>query len=168
MKLLAIVLMLLLVALPARAAESPGIELAPGDAVSEHGAFFSGPAAIGLLEALRDLEAARSKTDALLKELGSREQEITEHKAASSALEAARQQTAIALAKAEFIIENWELIQRAMLSIIEEHKKVGAELRALNEQTMAALKDARSELWWTRIFSAIPILGTAALLFVGK
>lgn len=150
------------------AAESPGIELRPGDAVSDSGAFFPGEAAIALLETLRDLESLKARVEALLSEVKSKDQEIVSQKESLKSLEEARAQTAIALAKAEFIIQNWELINKAMLSVIEEHKRLNAEMRQFNEQTMAALKDARSELWWTRIFSAIPILGTAALLFVGK
>lgn len=169
-KLSAIALICLLILQPAIgfSAESPGIELRPGDAVSESGAFFPGEAAIALLETLRDLESLKARIEALLNEVKSKDQEIASQKESLKSLEEARAQTAIALAKAEFIIQNWELINRAMLSVIEEHKRLNAEMREFNQQTMAALKDARSELWWTRIFSAIPILGTAALLFVGK
>ncbi len=170
MKVVALFLASLLLIAPMRgiAAEISGVELRPGDAVSEGGAFFPGEAAIGLLEALRDLESLKAKVDALLGELKLKEQEVASQKESLKSLEEARAQTAIALAKAEFIIQNWELINKAMLSVIEEHRRVNAEMRAFNEQTMTALKDARSELWWTKVFSIIPILGTAALLFVGK
>ena len=160
----------LLIAFPAygRAAEIPAVELKRGEAAPDDGAFFSGGAAISLLEALRDLDAGRKKLDALLEETKNKDGEIASYKDTMANLEEARSQTAVALAKAEFIIQNWEMINKAMLSVIDEHRKISAELRALNEQTMAALKDARAELWWTRLFSAIPILGMAALLFMGR
>src|SRR3990167_996622 len=170
MKAVALLLAVLLIASPitVAAAEVSGIELRPGDTVSDSGAFFPGEAAIGLLEALRDLESLKAKVDALLGELKSKGQEIASQRESLTSLEEARAQTATALAKAEVIIQNWELINKAMLSVIEEHRRVNADMRAFNEQTLAALKDARSELWWTKLFSMIPIIGTAALLFAGK
>ena len=170
MKAVALLLAVLLIASPitVAAAEVSGIELRPGDTVSDSGAFFPGEAAIGLLEALRDLESLKAKVDALLGELKSKDREIAPQRESLTSLEEARAQTATALAKAEFIIQNWELINKDMLSVIEEHRRVNADMRAFNEQTLAALKDARSELWWTKLFSMIPIIGTAALLFAGK
>lgn len=150
------------------AAESPGVELNPGDVVSESGAFFPGEAAIALLEALRDLKSLRAKLDVLAAELNSKDSEIASQKDSLTSLEEARAQTAIALAKAEFIIQNWELINRAMLSVIDEHRKVNAELRALNDQTLKALKEARTELWWTKVLSVIPVIGAGIAIFAGR
>ena len=145
---------------------SPGIILDKNQAAPGQGAFFSDQAAISLLEALRDLNSFRDRLVNLQKELNSKDNQIGAYEDEAKNLEEARRQTAIGLAKTEFIIQNWELIQKSMLLIVDEHKKVNATLKEANDQLMQALKETRSELFWTKVFGVLGIVGTVVAAFV--
>lgn len=145
---------------------SPGIILEKNQVAPGQGAFFSDQAAISLLEALRDLGSFRDRLLTLQKELDSKDSEIGAYEDEAKNLEEARRQTAIGLAKAEFIIQNWEMIQKSMLLIVDEHRKVNATLKEANDQLMQALKDTRNELFWTKIFGVLGIVGIVASTFI--
>lgn len=160
-----ILILLMLVAWPSHAQEPAGEALSPGQAAPVAGAFFTGDALVRLTEGLRDLESLQRRLEVINEELAAKSTQIAEQRESIQALETARAETAGALAKAEFVIQNWQLIYDSMRALMREHQALAAEQRNLNEQLSKELKSAHTELRWTKILAAIPLIGAIALAF---
>ena len=142
-----------------------GVEIEQGQPAPAQGALFADGGLIKLTEALRDLDSLQQQVAALRAELKAKDDQIASQKEGIADLEESRKETANALAKAEVILENWKLIYDSMRDLIKEHQQLASDYKTLNEQMAKQLKATNTELRWTKILSAVPIIGLLLAVF---
>ena len=138
----------------------PGIYLRQGQVVPTDGVLFSDESLIALVNALRETLILREKIKVLEGQAAALTDGSAEKDNVIAALQEQKKQMQIAVDKLEFINANHKLIEEAYKTangiILDALKEAREDNRAL-----------RSELWWTKIFSALPIIGLIATAIAG-
>lgn len=131
---------------------SAGIRLHQGETAPTDGVFFGGDSLIALANALTDLSLSIEKIRALEGQSGALEQESAEKDKVIAALQEVNRNLQAAIEQLKFVNSNHKLIEDAYKTangiILDALKEAREDNRAL-----------RSELWWTKIFGAIPVIG---------
>lgn len=138
----------------------PGIPLNQGQVAPTDGILFGNESLLALVNALRETLTLREKVKILEGQAAALTDGSTEKDSVIAALQEQRTQMRIAIDRLEFINSNHKLIEDAYRTAN------GIMLEALKE-SREDNKALRSELWWTKIFSAIPIIGLIATAIVG-
>jgi|SRR3990167_676790 len=138
----------------------PGVPLNQGQIAPNDGVLFGNESLIALANALRETLILREKVEILEGQAASMTDGSAEKDNVIAALQEQKMQMRIAIDKLEFINSNHKLIEDAY--------KIanGIILEALKE-SREDNKSLRSELWWTKIFSVIPIIGLIATAIAG-
>ena len=130
----------------------PGISLNQGQVAPTDGVLFGNESMIALVNALREMLTLREKVKVLEGQAAALADGSAEKDNVIAALQEQKKQMQVAIDKLEFINGNHKLIEDA-------HK-------VANGIIMEALKEAREdnralrdELWWNKIFGALPIIG---------
>ena len=138
----------------------PGIPLNQGQIAPTDGVLFGNESMIALANALREALVLREKVKILEGQAAALTDGSAEKDNVIAALQEQKTQMKIAIDKLEFINSNHKLIEDAYKTAN------GIILEALKE-SREDNKTLRSELWWTKIFSAIPIIGLIATAIAG-
>ena len=138
----------------------PGIPLNQGQVAPTDGILFGNESVIALVNALREALVLREKVKILEGQAAALTNGSAEKDNVIAALQEQKTQMRIAIDKLEFINSNHKLIEDAYKTAN------GIILDALKE-SREDNKALRSELWWTKIFSAIPIIGLIATAIHG-
>ena len=138
----------------------PGIVLRQGQVSPTDGVLFGNESLIAITNVLREILTLREKVKVLEGQAAALVDGSAEKDNVISALQEQRAQMQIAINKLEFINANHKLIEDAYKVAAEIYKQALVDAREDN-------KSLRSELWWTKIFSAIPIIGLIATAIAG-
>ena len=138
----------------------PGIYLRQGQVAPTDGVLFGDQSLIALVNALSEALMLREKVRVLEGQAAALIDGSAEKDNVIAALREQKAQMQTAIDKLEFINANHKLIESAY--------KVanGIILEALKE-AREDNKALRSELWWTKLFSALPIIGLIATVIAG-
>ena len=138
----------------------PGIYLRQGQVAPTDGVLFGDDSLIALVNALREMLTLREKVKILEGQAAALADGSADRDNVIAALREQKAQMQIAVDKLEFINANHKLIEEAYKTangiILDALKEAREDNRAL-----------RSELWWTKIFSALPIIGLIATAIAG-
>ena len=130
----------------------PGIPLNQGQVAPTDGVLFGNESMIALVNALREALILREKVKVLEGQAAALIDGSAEKDNVIASLREQKAQMQIAIDKLEFINANHKLIEDA-------HKIAnGIILEALKE-SREDNKSLRSELWWAKLFGALPIIG---------
>ena len=130
----------------------PGISLNQGQIAPTDGVLFGNESLIALVNALRETLTLREKVKILEGQAAALADGSAERDNVIAALQEQKTQMRIAIDKLEFINANHRLIENA-------HKTANGIILDALKEAREDNKALRSELWWTKIFSAIPIIG---------
>lgn len=130
----------------------PGIYLRQGEVASTEGVLFGDDSLIALVNALREALTLREKVKVLEGQAAALMDGSAEKDNVIAALQEQKKQMQIAIDKLEFINANHKLIEGA-------YKVANSIILEALKESREDNKSLRSELWWTKIFSAVPIIG---------
>ena len=138
----------------------PGVYLSQGQVAPTDGVLFGDESLIALVNALREALTLREKVKILEGQAAALVDGSAEKDNVIAALQEQKNQMQIVIDKLEFINGNHKLIEDAY--------KVanGIILDALKE-AREDNKSLRSELWWAKLFGALPIIGLIATVIAG-
>lgn len=138
----------------------PGIPLNQGQVAPIDGILFGNESMIALANALKEALILREKVKILEGQAAALTDGSAEKDNVIAALQEQKMQMRVAIDKLEFINSNHKLIEDAYKTAN------GIILEALRE-SREDNKALRSELWWTKVFSALPIIGLIATAISG-
>ena len=138
----------------------PGIYLRQGQVAPTEGILFNDESLIALVNALREALTLREKVKVLEGQATALIDGSAEKDNVINALREQKVQMQVAIDKLEFINSNHKLIEGAYKTAN------GIILEALKE-AREDNKSLRSELWWTKLLSALPIIGLIATVIAG-
>ena|SRR3990167_3791639 len=139
---------------------TPGIPLRQGEAAPAEGILFADKSLIMLVRTLKEFTLSMEKVVILEGQVAAMGQESAEKDRAIAELQEAGRNLQVAIDKLEFINANHKLIEDALRTAADIYKQALMDAREDN-------KALRSELFWTKIFSALPIIGVIATVIAG-
>ena len=116
------------------------LRLSPGEVAPESGVFFAGDDLTKLVEALRDRETWKMQIETFRAQVQALEDTLAASRSENAELRTALDAQKLALAKAEWLDQNWQRLQAQMESIITKYEVYATKL----EQRLESVERQRN------------------------